>query len=83
MEEYIRRRYNTVPQFISTQSLLSLCKYTKRTPEARVYIWWWEQAELDLSGSRDVATAAVGEVVGGEMDKLQGENRKTPGLGHR
>ena len=36
MEEYVRRRQNTVAQYIATQSLLDLCEGSERDPGARV-----------------------------------------------
>ena len=32
MEEYIRRRQDTVTQYIATQSLLDLCEGSERAP---------------------------------------------------
>ena len=38
MEEYVRRRHNTVVQYIATQSLLDLCEGLERDPGERVKI---------------------------------------------
>ena len=58
MEEYIRKRKNTVTQYISTRSLLDLFEGSERAPGARVGMWWWDQAGINLTGSRK-AVAAV------------------------
>ena len=68
MEEYSWRRQNTVTQFIDTQSLLDLCEETERTPGAQVVVRWWEQAGLDLKGSRG-ETAAAEEADGDGIEK--------------
>ena len=59
MEEYIRWRHNTVAQYIAMRSLLDLCERPEKAPGARVGIWWWEQAGIDLAGAREAAVAAV------------------------
>ena len=59
MEEYIRRRQNTVAQYIATRSLLDLCEGLERAPGARVGMRWWEQAGLDLAGAREAAATAT------------------------
>ena len=41
MEEYIRRRHNTVAQYITTQSLLDLCEGSERAPGARLGMRLW------------------------------------------
>ena len=38
-EDYIRRRQNTVSQYIAMRSLLKICEGTERTPGARVGMW--------------------------------------------
>ena len=38
MEEYVRRRHNTVVQYIATRSLLDLCDGLERDPGERVEI---------------------------------------------
>ena len=80
MEEYVRRRQNTVAQYIATRSLLDLCEGSERDPGAWVGMRWWEQAGIDLAGAQEAA-AAVAEEEGGE--EWRGEERKTPGLGQR
>ena len=65
MEEYIRRRQDTVTQYIATQSLLDLCEGSERAPGARVVMWWWEQVGIDLAGARE-SVAATAEGDGGE-----------------
>ena len=59
VKEFIRRRQNTVAQYIATQSLLDLCEGSERAPGARVGMWWWEQATIDLAGAREVAAATA------------------------
>ena len=58
VEYYIRRRHNTVAQYIATQLLLDLCEGSERAPGAQVGMWWWELAEINLVGAREAATAA-------------------------
>ena len=65
MEEYVRRRQNTVSQYITTPSLLELCEGSERAPGTQVWMWWWEQAGLSLVGEREVAVTAA-ERDGGE-----------------
>ena len=52
---------NTVVQYIATQSLMDLCEATERKKGAQVGLRWWEQADIDLTGSRDTAAAAADE----------------------
>ena len=59
MEEYTRRRQNTVMQYITKKSLLDLCEGLERELGARVGVWWWEKEEHDLAGEREVAAAAA------------------------
>ena len=59
MEEYIRRRQNTVAQYITTRSLLDLCEGSERALGARVGMRWWEQAGFNLVGAREAAEAAA------------------------
>ena len=59
MEEYIRRHQNTVAQYIATQSLLDLYEGSERAPGERVGMRGWEQTGIDLTGVREVATAAA------------------------
>ena len=65
MEEYIRRRQNTIAQYIATRSLLDLREGQERAPGARSGIRWWEQVGIDLEGAREAAAAMV-EGEGGE-----------------
>ena len=55
LETYIQQRQNVVAQYIATLLLLDLCKATERKQRAWVGIWWWEQAYIDLEGSREMA----------------------------
>ena len=59
METYIRQSQNTGVQYISTQSLLDLCEATKRKQEAQVGMRWWDQAGIDLLGTRETAAEAA------------------------
>ena len=65
MEEYIRRRQNTVTHYIATQSLLDLYEGSERAPEVRVWMRWWGQVDFDLAGAWEAA-AATAEGDGGE-----------------
>ena len=37
--------------------LLELCEGEERAPGARVGMWWWYQADINLVGAREVAAA--------------------------
>ena len=43
----INNRQNTVAQYISTRSLLNLCKGTNQIGGARVSRRWWDQKGID------------------------------------
>ena len=58
MEDYIRRRQNTVAQYITTRSVLDLCEGSERDPGARVGMRWREEVGI-LEGSQEVAAANV------------------------
>ena len=58
MEAYIQRRQNTVAQTFATRSLLYLFEVEGRKQGARVEMWWWKQAVIDLSGATEMAAAA-------------------------
>ena len=64
MEEYIRRRQNTVAQYIATRSLLDLCEGSERALGARVGMWWLEDVVINLARAREAA-AAMAEGDGG------------------
>ena len=59
MDQYMRRRQNTVAHYIDTQSLLELCEGSERATGSRVGMRWWEQAGLDLVGAQEAAAAAA------------------------
>ena len=59
MEEYSRRRQNTVAQYIATQSLLDLCESSERSLGGAIRNRWWKQVGIDLAGAREVAEAAA------------------------
>ena len=67
MDDYTRRRQNTVARYIAKQALLELCEGSERAPGARVELCWWEQVGIDLTltGAREAA-AATEEGGGGE-----------------
>ena len=61
------KRQNTISHYIATQSLLDLCEGSERALGARLGMRWWEQAVINLEGSREaVAGEAVAEEVGRE-----------------
>ena len=64
MEDYIRRRQNTVAQYITTRSVLDLCEGSERDPGARVGMRWREEVGI-LEGAQE-ATAA--KVEGGRVE---------------
>ena len=51
---------NTVAQYIDTWSLLDLYEAVDRTPGVRMGMRWWEQADIDLTRSRELAAATTG-----------------------
>ena len=59
MEDYIRRRQNTVAQYISTRSLLDLCEGSESASGVQLGIQWWEQAGINMAGSREAAAVAA------------------------
>ena len=65
MDEYIRRRRNTVAEFVATRPLFRTCWEGKRLRGAPHHIFWWEQEfDLDLQEAMsppgsDGSTAAV------------------------
>ena len=65
MKEYIRRRQDTVAQYIDTRSLLDLCEGSERAKGEQVGMWWWEQVVINLEGAKEAA-AATAEGYGGE-----------------
>ena len=46
-----------VAQYVSTKSLLDLCEVMERAPGSQVGMWWWEQEDINLTGSREAAAA--------------------------
>ena len=70
MEEYVRRRHNTVAHYTATQSLLDLCDGLVRDPGERVGMRWWEQEGIDLEGAWEAALVVDEEEEGEER---QGE----------
>ena len=43
----IKRRHNTVAQYIATRPLLDLCKGMTQIGGARVAMRWWDQKGID------------------------------------
>ena len=66
MEECVRRRQNTVAQYIDTRSLLDLCEGSERDPGVRVRMRWREQEGIDLAGLQEAAVAVEEEERGEE-----------------
>ena len=60
IRKYIKRRQNTVAQYIATRPIMDLCERSARRPGVRVYRGWWEQDGLYLEGT-DNGEAAVAE----------------------
>ena len=58
VEEYIRRRQNTVAHYIATRSLLYLCEGLERAPRTQVGMQWIEQVGIDLTVLLEAAAAA-------------------------
>ena len=52
METYIRRRLNTVANYIATRLIMDLCEATERKQGEQVGIRWWEQAGIDPAGGK-------------------------------
>ena len=48
----IRRRQNTVKQYIATRPLLDLCKGATQREGARVTLRWWDQSGIDWEKSK-------------------------------
>ena len=61
IEENVRRRQNTVTQYISTQSLLYLCEGSERDTGALDGMRYWEQEGIDVTGALEAAVVVVGE----------------------
>ena len=50
VETYVSRNQNTVTQFITTRTIMSLCMAEERRPGSRLANWWWEKEGLELEG---------------------------------
>ena len=46
-------------QYISTRSLMDLCKAVERKQGAQVGMRWWEQESIYLTGARETAAIAA------------------------
>ena len=55
----IKRRQNTVAQYIVTRPILDLCEQAIRRPGAWVYWRWWEQEGIYLEGARKQAEVSA------------------------
>ncbi len=54
MEEYIRRRHNTIAKWIATRPVFWTCWEGERLPGAPRHQFWWEQEfDLDLEALID------------------------------
>ena len=73
MEEYTQRCQNAVAQYIASRSVLDLCEGPERAPEVWVWIRWWEQAGINLEGTREEAVAAVERDGGEEWQRVSKE----------
>ena len=58
---YDLRRHNIVAQYIATQPIMDLCKYTKRRTWKKVCKSWWDQEGMYLMGALVAAAAAEDE----------------------
>ena len=72
MEGYIRKKRNTVTQYIALQSLLDLCEESVREPGKRVEVWRWDPVGINLAGAGEAATAAASEEEEGGEDWCRG-----------
>ena len=61
METFIRKIQNTVTQYIATGPILDLCEAAARKRGARLGMWWWEQAVMDMTGVQETEEASEGE----------------------
>ena len=48
-----------IAQYISTRPIMDFCNRLVQRPGAWVYLRWWEQEGIDLSGVRERAAAAA------------------------
>ena len=66
MEEYIRRRHNTVTEYIAARLLLDLCEGSERATWAHMGMRWWEQTGINLAGAREASAVATDKDGGAE-----------------
>ena len=55
----VTRRQNTVAQYIATRPIMELCERATCQPGVRVSWRWWEQAGIELEGSKKRAAEAA------------------------
>ena len=72
----VTRRKNMVTQYIATRPILDICERVTRRPGARVSLWWWEQAGIDLDGAkkRTMEAATVSELDSESDSELDSES---------
>ena len=59
IEDYIRRRHNTVARYIYTRPLLDMCGGLERAMGAQVGMQWWEHVGRNMAGAREAAAASA------------------------
>ena len=57
METNIWQRQNKVAQYIAPRLILDLCQVAERKRGSRAEMQWWEPAEIDLPGAREMEAA--------------------------
>ena len=69
---YITRRYNTIPQYIVTRSMMEICGEVEQRTGSRVSIMWEDQEEIDFLGLQVAVMAGQMEEIdkGGERHLL-------------
>ena len=55
---HIKKRQNTVAQYIATQTIMELCERSFQRPSAWVSWRWWDQDGIELWRARERAAAA-------------------------
>ena len=56
-EVYVRRRHNTVVQYITERPIMDLCEEEVRSTGAWVAKFWWYQEVIDIEGAWTAAEA--------------------------
>ena len=55
----IKRRQNTVAEYIATRPILDLCEQATWQPGARVSWRWWEHSRIDLEGGAKMGSGII------------------------